>query len=315
MGPPHFETALVIAGPLRSPAQMLESQEYGGHTSLHDTATAASLGFGGAPIEGPTHLSQLVPLAAEHWGVAWFERGCVSVHYRNVVLAGERVRAFLTVGATDARVAGVRAEKEDGTPVLTGTAWLGEDDEPSELERRLSSQARPDGLVILDRIRVGDTGSEPEPVRMGFDEHLGALYPFTLREKLAVMTEVTPWYTAEGGASSPWGRALIPLEMVPVLAQYTSARAGFRVREPSVGLFLDQEVRLHAGPLFVDEPYVLTRRVLALGESRRAESYWTRTDVRDGVGTLVASLLLHQGRLKESYAGYPPERLSRPRPG
>ena len=57
-----------LTGPLRSPAQMLAEQEYAGHTSVHDDETAAELGLAGAPIEGPTHFSQIDPLAVEHWG-------------------------------------------------------------------------------------------------------------------------------------------------------------------------------------------------------------------------------------------------------
>ena len=31
-----FETPLTLSGPLRSPRQMLQEQEYGGHVSIHD---------------------------------------------------------------------------------------------------------------------------------------------------------------------------------------------------------------------------------------------------------------------------------------
>ena len=48
----------VMSGPLRSPANMLIEQEYGGHKSIHDDAEAERLGFRAGPIEGPTHFSQ-----------------------------------------------------------------------------------------------------------------------------------------------------------------------------------------------------------------------------------------------------------------
>ena len=67
-----------LTGPLRAPAQMLADQEYAGHTSVHDDATAARLGLAGAPIEGPTHFSQIDPLAVDRWGRAWFEQGCLA---------------------------------------------------------------------------------------------------------------------------------------------------------------------------------------------------------------------------------------------
>ena len=56
------ETEAVLSGPFRTPQQMLAEQEYDGHLSIHDDRQAASLGFKGAPIEGPTHFSQFDPL-------------------------------------------------------------------------------------------------------------------------------------------------------------------------------------------------------------------------------------------------------------
>jgi hypothetical protein len=72
----------------------------------------------------------------------------------------------------------------------------------------------------------------PEAVIPDFGPEIGQLYPFTLNEKLTVITEPSPWYTADGGASSPWGRAIIPMEMISVLTQYTSGLAGFRTKGP-----------------------------------------------------------------------------------
>src|SRR5437867_896958 len=106
---------------------------------------------------------------------------------------------------------------------------------------------------------------------MGFDDQLGDLYPFTLAQKLKVITEPMPWYEEKGAAASPWGRPVIPVEMISVLANYNSRRSGFETRQPSVGLFLDQEIRLLDGPLFVGEDYVVERQVVALSESRRTE--------------------------------------------
>jgi hypothetical protein len=57
-----------LIGPFRAPRQMLAEQQYDGHTSVHDDATADKLGLPGAPIEGPTHFSQFDPFAVELWG-------------------------------------------------------------------------------------------------------------------------------------------------------------------------------------------------------------------------------------------------------
>src|SRR5436190_5795249 len=121
----RFATEWTVSGPWRAPAQMLAEQEVDGHASVHDADSAAGLGLAGAPIEGPTHFSQLDPLAVALWGDAWFERGCISSHFRTMVVEGERVQASMT--STSASTADIEAHKEDGTPVLVGTASVGPD--------------------------------------------------------------------------------------------------------------------------------------------------------------------------------------------
>jgi hypothetical protein len=170
---------------------------------------------------------------------------------------------------------------------------------------------RPPGpLVILEGVRVGMRGARDERVRMDATQHMGALYPFSLADKLAAITERTPWYA--DASASPWGRPIIPIEMISVLAQYTSREAGFPVKGPAVGLFADLEIRLIDGPLFVGEDYLVRREVVALSESKRTESLWIRTDILDASGQrLLAQTLLNSATLKQSYAGYDAERAAK----
>ena len=298
-----FDTPIILQGPLRTPRQMLADQEYGGHASIHDDAMAAKLGFRAGPIEGPTHFSLFPPLLAHLWGNAWFERGCLSAHYQNMVVEGEQVRAFVALphaGETSTRA---WAEKADGTLVLEASASLGPDHGQTLLEARFAALRPPERLIILADLKVGMNGAEDEPVRMDPDQNMGALYPFSLRQKLKVITEPSPWYA--DAATSPWGRPIIPLEMISVLAEYTSPRARFPVKGPAVGLFADQEIRLIDGPLFVGENYLIRREIIALSESRRAESYWVRTRIFDAGGKRVkAEMLLNHATLKDSYAPY-----------
>src|SRR5438105_2440899 len=148
-----FDTEITLSGPLRSPAQMLAEQQVDGHASVHDGETAASLGLLGAPIEGPTHFSQFDPLAVTLWGPTWFERGCISSHFQNMVVEGEQVQASMTTtGPTSARI---EAHKVDGTPVLSGTASIGPDHPATELEQRRARQGDPGRLFIIDQLEVG----------------------------------------------------------------------------------------------------------------------------------------------------------------
>jgi hypothetical protein len=301
-----FDTEITLTGPFRLPAQMLQEQEYGGHHSVHDEATAGKLGLAGAPIEAPTHFSQFDPLAELVWGESWFERGCISGHFTTMVVEGEEVQASLTTrGAEPARLTAV---KTDGATVLSGTASVGPEYGETELEARRARQGPPSELFIIDQLEIGmrrDAGK----ATIDHDTRNGSLYPFSLDEKLARITEPHPWYTAEGGRTSPWGRAIVPMEMLSVLAHKTPVQ--WPLRGPALGLFLDLEVRLIEGPVFVDQPYVIESEIVGLGESRRTESYWTRTTVTDvDTDTLVAVVLLHSGMFKDSYAGYPADRLA-----
>jgi len=301
-----FDTELTLSGPLRSPRQMLADQQYDGHVSLHDDSMAQGLGFRAAPIEGPTHFSQFDPLLARVWGRAWFERGCISSHYLNMVVEGEQVRAFVEMPAPGVTRTRIRAEKSDGTPVLEASASIGPDHGQTLLEERLA-RLRPTGtLVILRDIRVGMTGAQDELVSMGMDQHMGDLYPFTLHQKLACITENSPWYS--DAVASPWGRPIIPFEMVSVLVNASSRKARFPVKGPAIGLFADLQVRMIDGPLFVGESYLVRREVVAVSDSRRTESFWTLSRIFDASGThLKAEMLLNSATLKESYKPYAQE--------
>lgn len=307
-GASAFATPTLTLGPLRRPRQMLAEQSYADHASIHDEQTAGGLGLSGAPIEGPTHFSQFDPLLVRVFGARWFEQGCISAHFQNMCVEGDEVRAGVLHGGGTAERATIDAEKADGTPVLTGTAALDADEDTEVRSRLQRARSRPlDEPVILDQLRVGQRGRAREQVRMDLDTHMGDLYPFTLADKLEAITEPSPWYQG----ASPWGGPIVPTEMVSVLAMATSHEAGFRVRQPSLGLFIDLEIRMLAGPLLVGHHYELEREIVALSESRRTESYWTLTTVLDESGP-VAEVLLHQGVFKDSYPDYPVSRQERP---
>ena len=307
-----FTQHLALCGALRKPRQMLADQKYDGHKSIHDDAMAEGLGLRAGPIEGPTHFSQFDPLLFHVFGQAWFETGCISARYQNMVVEGEEVRAFVDLPVSPeegaARFVRIRAEKRDGTPVLTGSASVGgASNMPHEIQQRIAKLRPATGLVINRDLKVGQCGATVEKIRMGFDQHMGDHYPFTLADKLAVITEPCAWYTREHGAESPWGRTVIPMEMISVLLGSTSGESGLSGRKPAVGLFAGQEIRLIDGPLFVDQDYELEREIIALSESARTESVWIRTRVYDGTRAsrpLVAEMILNGAVMKASYPAY-----------
>ena len=306
-----FETAIeqtgaALAGPWRVPRQMLAKQTYDSHVSIHDDAMAQKLGFKGGTIEGPTHFSQFVPLCVELWGQAFFESGCLSAHYRNACYEGDKVRAFVAAPANGAKQTTIWMQREDGTEVLKGTASVGASNPPSALEQRLSELKPLDQPVILRESKVG-MRSKRIAVRMDMEQHMGALYPFSLADKLKVITENSPWY-ASAAQGSPFTRAIIPFEMISVLCGYAKDADPFPIRGPVVGLFADQEIRLHKGPLYVGESYEIDREIVFMSGSRRTESMWVRTRVYGkGSSDVLATMLLNSANMKESYAPYASE--------
>jgi hypothetical protein len=294
-------------GPLRAPRQMLSTQEYDAHASIHDDATAQKLGFKGGTIEGPTHFSQFAPLCVAAWGVRWLEQGCLSAHYRNPCFEGERVRAFLAKPAAGATHTKIWMQREDGTEILQGTASIGPDHPHSALDQRLTELRAPEQRVILRDVEVGMRSPRMQ-IQMDASQHMGALYPFSLEDKLQVITERSPWYSEAGAGTSPWRRPIIPFEMISVLLNHATWSVQFPVKGPVVGLFADQEIRLISGPLFVGEPYEIAREVVALSGSRRTESMWVRTRVfKPGSNEMLATMLLNSAYLKDSYANYEAE--------
>ena len=208
-----FAERPALCGPLRQPRQMLADQTYDGHKSIHDDAMAADLGLRAGPIEGPTHFSQFDPLLVQLWGRAWYETGCISAHYQTMVVEGEQVRAFVQLPEDGGTFTRIWAEKADGTPVLTGTASVGAGPHPpSEISQRIAKLRPPQQLVINRDLRVGQQGAgNPESVRMAFGQHMGPHYPFSLADKLKVITEPCPWYTPEGGGAGPLPSRRAPL--------------------------------------------------------------------------------------------------------
>ncbi len=292
-----------LTGPFRAPVQMLAEQSYDDHLSVHDEATAGSLGLSGAPIEGPTHFSQFDPIGVKLWGNAWFETGCISSHFSTMVVEGQQVQASATT--TSETTASIIATRDDGETVLTGSLSVSPHGRTA-LEERLANRRDPGELFIVDQLSEGMVSSAPIDTSMDLATGNGPLYPFSLQRKLEGITERSHWYDS---GDNPWGRPIVPMEMLSVLANKVGDR--WPIRQPSLGLFLDLEVRLEGTPVFVDETYVVEREVVGLSASRRVESYWTRSTLTEkSSGRHAATVLLHSGVFKDSYPDYPAEKLA-----
>ena len=87
----------------------------------------------------------------------------------------------------------IRMVKRDGTEVLRGTASVGDEGLPTALDQRLTELKPLADPVILRDVKVG-MKTKRQTVRMDFDQNMGDLYPFSLEDKLEVITEPSAYY-------------------------------------------------------------------------------------------------------------------------
>src|SRR5438132_12781294 len=113
----------VISGPLRQSVN--QAREMGG--SIHNDAIATKLGFRGGTVAGSIHLELFPPVLRRAFGDRWFERGTLSINFKNPTMDREPVKALVDAPA-DSGDAQVRAwiERDDGLLVGEGTASVGD---------------------------------------------------------------------------------------------------------------------------------------------------------------------------------------------
>jgi hypothetical protein len=180
----------VIVGPLRNSVN--QSQDVKG--SIHNDAVASKLGFRGGTVAGSIHLELFPPVLIEAFGERWFERGTLSINFRNATTNREPVRAHVKqppAGSTDVQI-DAWIERDDGLLVGEGTASVGEPQEPTALEQADIHRFESGDLRILSEVKAGDAIPEAEV-------HTSAKVQ---NARLDVITEPLDWYT-----SSPWGGA------------------------------------------------------------------------------------------------------------
>lgn len=314
-----------LVGEWRRPHNDLQEQAVGGgHKAIHDSATAAKVGFGMAPIHGTVHWSQFTPLLLQAFGPAWFETGSISVHFVTPVAHMQPVRAFMARPDPNktAQQVDIWMEHVNGLVVLEGTASVGlkRGEMKTMAQRRLAGVKPVKGNLVFTRHPVGTATVGVETARIDFDDVVGPLFPFTLNQKLEIITEFHPWFSAECGDQSPWARPVLPPEALnQIMLGFAGTSEGevwpeipadawlveaVGDRTP-VSLFGGCEVLMHAGPVFPGETYNITRELVGKGETPRTEFRWVRTSLwHPGTGTLVAEMLLQVVALKPSFDGY-----------
>ncbi|MFM8755145.1 MAG: hypothetical protein ACKODL_10760 [Phenylobacterium sp.] len=275
----------VLAGPIRRPVNL--SRDAAG--SIHDDATAQTLGFRGGTVAGNIHFEQFPPLLLAQFGYDWRQRGGLSLHFLNATTDGEPVQAF--VGAAEILADGVRRapvwmQTPEGVRVCEGTAWAGGADPDSALRRRVAQQKPASDLRILKASGVGDRVHDV-PSRI---EGAAAL------QRLKGVTEPLPEYRD----AALFG-GLVAAPAVAIDALRAVEKPLFPTDGDFVGMFGAIELEFLEGPVFLDRDYLADGRVLALGESPKTEVAWYESTLREAKdGRPVARLVMMSRLLKAS---------------
>jgi hypothetical protein len=305
-----------LQGEWRRPHNDLQEQEVGGgHKAIHDDETAAAAGFSGAPIHGTVHWSSFTPLLLDIFGQEWFERGTISVSFKNIVTHLQPVKAFIEKPAAGQQQVMIWMEHVDGQMVLDGTASVCDGGE-TMVDQQIARIKPVGGQLVFIPQPIGTKTVGEETAEIKWGEPIGPLFPFTLDRKLEIITEWHPWFSKEHGGDSPWGRPILPPEALNQILFVTSDRSKWpsldsdnylglpRGSQTPVGLFGGCEVKIHNGPCFVDEPYTVSREMIAVGETPKTEFQWTKSTMHDAAGRLVAEMTLQNMMLKGSVEGY-----------
>ena len=262
-----------------------------GAGSIHDDATAAELGFRGGTVAGDVHMNQFPPVLIEAFGPEWFERGNLSLRFRNATVDLERVRAYANRPVPGMRQIEVWMRREDGLEVCRGTAAL-DDHGASALATLDLRPCDPSELRILNRLKPGmslgsyDVVATPERQFQRYDAGL--------------ISDPLSWYRER----SPWGGVVAaPCTVVEYLWGCPMQALGPLVGE-SVGLFGAIEIGFVNGPMLLDRRYLIDSEVVCVGHSPQTEYVWYDTVARNSQGAVVARLRMQSRAMKASSPAY-----------
>lgn len=263
-----------------------------GSGSIHDDDTAQELGFRGGTVAGDVHMNQFVPVLLKIYGPSWFEKGNLSLLFKNPTTDREVVQVFAEKpeGTDQCRV---WMEREDGLLVCEGTAALG-DHSRSVLRARDLRGCDPAELKILNKLHPGlslgtyEVTTNPEKQFERYDAEL--------------ISDPLTWYRQNEG--SPFGELLAaPVTLIQYLYGYPIQALMPLVGE-SVGLFSAIEIGFEHGPFLFDRNYRIESEVLDVGQSPQTEFVWYDSVAYDDREQVVARMRMQSRVMKSSSPAY-----------
>lgn len=262
-----------------------------GEGSIHDDATAEKLGFRGGTVAGDVHMNQFPPVLVGIFGETWFERGNLSLSFKNATVDLEKVRVFAEPLVEGEHQVKVWMEREDGLLVCTGTAALG-DHSRSELRDKDLRPCAPSELRILNRLHAG--------LSLGTYDVFAAPDKQFGRYDGKVISDPMTWYRE----ASPWGEVVAaPCTILEFLWAYPMQGLLPYVGE-SVGLFGAIEIGYVNGPFLLNRNYHIESEVVCVGISPQTEYVWYDSTASNEAGEIVATMRMQSRSMKASSPAY-----------
>ena len=264
-----------------------------GSGSIHDDETAQNLGFRGGTVAGDVHMNQFVPVLLKVFGNDWFERGNISLLFRNATVDREQVQVFaeqLNEGTNQCRV---WMEREDGLLVCEGTAAMG-DHSASILRNRDLRGCDPAELKILNRLYPG--------LSLGTYEVTTTTDTQFHRFDTGVISDPLDWYRS--AEESPWQEIIAaPATLLEYLWAWPMKGLMPLVGE-SVGLFGAIEIGFEQGPFLFDRNYRIESEVVEVGQSPQTEFVWYDSVAYDREDRVIARMRMQSRAMKSSSPAY-----------
>ena len=262
-----------------------------GEGSIHDDATASKLGFRGGTVAGDVHMNQFPPVLIQLFGNEWFERGHLSLDFKNATVDLEKVQVFAESPEAGEHQINVWMEREDGLLVCRGTAGVGPRDQAA-LQTKDLRACDPGELRVLNNLHPGLS--------------LGTYDVFTSADKqfqrydTNVISDPLSWYRE----SSPWGDVVAaPCTILEFLWAYPMQ--GMRpLIGDAVGLFGAIEIGFEHGPFIMNRHYRIESEVVCVGQSPKTEFVWYDTRAVNESGETVATMRMQSRIMKDSSPAY-----------
>lgn len=242
------------------------------HGTIHDDKVANNLGFRGGAIAGSIHLDQFGPVLVKTFGQQWFETGSLGLYFLHPLLDQEPVEGLIDIGNASSPLTNMRCDVRmttpDGTAVAEGTASVGNVATSSPVTSRDRRSMNPSALRMLSKTHIG---MELPPVVVSPSKG-------DQRERVSsgLMTSPLDWYVAD----SPWGGTICSPLTISRIMTGDVMQPMEKVIGKGIGLYGALELCHVAGPLFLDDDYIVSGVLTDVSETPKTEVFWCDMEAR-----------------------------------